>query len=167
MESSLTAFETGRLAFMFAYSYDLPIIRAQAPKLNFGVAKLPQIEGAGADINIANYWIEGVSKKSKYINEAWDFVQYMTSAEQAKTYLASAKKPTALRSLVAEGRLDEDLGVFADQVLTAKTWYHGYNALSAETAISDMIISTVNDETKIQEAMNLAAGRVQQTLNQQ
>jgi len=166
MPNSLDAFIGGNLAFMFGYAYQLPVIRAQAPKLNFGVAPLPQIEGSNSSVNFANYWVNSVSKKSSNPNIAWDFVQYMSKAENVKSYLDATKKPTALKSLIAGQRSDLDIGVFADQVLTAKSWYRGLNVNEAETAIGEMIDTVVKDDTKITEAMNLAASRVQQTISQ-
>ncbi len=166
LDSSVDSFVSGKLAFMFGYAYHLPTIKTRAPKLNFGIAKLPQIEGSTADINFANYWVNVVSKKSQYTNEAWDFVQYMAKAEQVKPYLASVKKPTALRSLIKEQREDPEIGVFADEVLTARSWYRGYNPVAAEEAFADMIDQSISDETEIPDAMGLAASRIQQTLSQ-
>jgi maltose-binding protein MalE len=149
---------------MFGYSYHLPTIRAQAPKLNFGITKLPQIEG-NPPINFANYWVETVSNKSKYANEAWDFIQFETRAEQAKTYLTKAKRPTALRALVNEQIDDMGIGIFAEQVLTAKSWYRGADSAAAEKIFAEMIDNTVLGQDKIENIINLAANRVEQTIN--
>jgi ABC-type glycerol-3-phosphate transport system substrate-binding protein len=167
MPNSLEAFIGGNLAIMFSYSYDIPTIKARAPKLNFSVAKLPQIEGnPPTNLNFANYWVEAVSKKSKQPNEAWDFIQFMTKEEQAKSYLEKTRRPTALRSLVAGQRADNEIGVFADQVLTAKSWYKGKNAQAAEDAIKEMINTVIkNTSDKIQDIINTAATKVQQTIN--
>ncbi|MEI7452364.1 MAG: extracellular solute-binding protein [Candidatus Falkowbacteria bacterium] len=166
MPNSLDAFMGGNLAFMFGYSYQLPVIRAQALKLNFGIAPLPQIEGSGNSVNFANYWVNGVAKKSKNPNICWDFIQYMSKAENVKGYLDKTKRPTALKALIPAQRQDLDIGVFADQVLTAKSWYRGQNVKVAEAAMGEMIDAVVKDDTKIMEAMNLAASRVQQTISQ-
>lgn len=167
LPNSLEMFMSGNLAIMFSYSYDLPTIKTQAPKLNFSVAKLPQIEGnPPTNINFANYWVEVVSKKSTHQNEAWDFIQFITKEEQAKSYLAKSKRPTALRSLVAEQRTDDEIGVFADQVLTAKSWYKGKNIQAAESAIKELIDTAIkNAGEKLQEAINNAAAKVGQTIN--
>lgn len=165
--NSLEMFMGGNLAIMLSYSYDLETIKAQAPKLNFSIAKLPQIEGnPPTNINMANYWVEVVSKKSKNPNEAWDFVQFMTKEDQAKTYLTKTKRPTALRSLVATQKEDDEIGIFADQVLTAKSWYQGKNVKAAEDAIAEMIgnVSKTTAE-KIQDVLNTGAAKVQQTVN--
>lgn len=166
LPNSLVMFMNGNLAIMFSYSYDLPTIKAQAPKLNFSVSKLPQIEGnPPTNINFANYWVEVVSKKSEHQNEAWDFIQFITKAEQAKSYLSNTNRPTALRSLVPEQRNNDEIGVFADQVLTAKTWYKGKNIQAAESAIKQMIDDAVlNSGERLQEFINNAAAKVQQTI---
>ncbi|KKR22034.1 MAG: Extracellular solute-binding protein family 1 [Parcubacteria group bacterium GW2011_GWE2_39_37] len=163
LDNSLKMFTQNNLAIMFGYAYHLPIIRADAPKLNFAVAKLPQIENSGKTMNFANYWVESVSKKSKYIDESWDFIQFITKAEQVKSYLDKTKKPTALRALVDKQIEDQDIGVFAEQVLTAKSWYHGKGASAEEKIIHEMVDS-VNAGASIEESINLAARRVQQTV---
>jgi len=165
LSSSIDLFTQGNLAMMFGYSYHLPTIKARAPKLNFGIAKIPQIEGSGNQTkNFANYWVETVSAKSKHIDEAWDFVQFATRKEQAKTYLEKTKKPTALKSLVNEQIDDLEIGSFAEQVLTAKSWYHGKNAKAAEEAIDEMIELTVQGDLEIESIISQGAKKVQQTL---
>jgi len=166
LPNSLEMFISGNLAIMFSYSYDLETIKAQAPKLNFSVTKLPQIEGVPpTNINFANYWIEVVSKKSPVSNEAWDFIQFITKEEQAKLYTEKTKRPTALRSLVAKQKEDNEIGVFADQVLTAKSWYRGKNVQAAEDAIAEMIDAVAkNPLDKIQEIISTGAAKVQQTV---
>jgi multiple sugar transport system substrate-binding protein len=164
LDNSLNMFTQGKVGIMFGYAYHLPTIKAQAPKLNFGITKLPQIEG-NPPINFANYWIETVSNKSEYSNEAWDFIQFATKADQAKTYLAKAKKPTALRSLVNEQINDLDIGVFTEQVLTAKSWYKGADSNAMEKIFADMIDAVVLTQDRIENAINLAAQKVGQTVN--
>lgn len=165
LSNSITLFTSGKLAMMFGYSYHLPIIKAQAPKLNFSVSKLPQIEGSPVEVNFANYWVEAVSKKSKHQEAAWDFILFATKAEQVKSYLDKTNKPTALRALVPEQRNDNEIGVFADQVLTAKSWYKGKDPIAAETALAEMIEAAKKNLDKIMDALNAGASKVQQTIN--
>jgi len=154
--NSFDAFISGKTAFFFGYSYHAPLIRAAAPKLPFGISMVPQIEG-GKTVNYANYWMETVSKASPNIDFAWDFIQFATSAEQVPQYLTLARKPTARRGLINTQIQDEDLSIFASQVLTAKSWYKGKNAAVAENALLDLIEAVLagTDATKsIQEAQN-------------
>lgn len=166
LENSVNSFASGKTAIMFGYAYHLPLIKTMAPKLNFMVAPLPQIEGSNVPVNFANYWVEVVSKKSKYQNEAWNFVQFISSAENVSSYLSKTKKPSALRSLVAKQKEDLEIGVFAGQVLTAKSWYKGKNAILMEKFFSQMIDAALADtENKLMDIVNLYASRIQQTIN--
>lgn len=164
VENSINMFASGKLAMTFGYAYHLPTIKTMAPKLNFLVAPLPQIEGSNLPVNFANYWVEVVSKKSKYQNEAWNFIQFLTNAENVGTYLAKTKKPAALRSLLPAQQEDQEIGVFASQVLTAKSWYKGNNAMLMENFFGQMIDAALADtENKTMDIMNLYANRIQQS----
>lgn len=167
MENSLNVFAQGKLALFFGYSYQLPTIKTQAPKLNFSTTGLPQIEGSAQNINFANYWVETVSNKSKYTDEAWDFIQFATKEEQAMSYLNATKKPTALRSLVSKQIDDIDIGIFSEQVLTAKSWYKGEDSNTAEKIIGEMIDAVVAGQDKIESIISLGAKRVQQTITKE
>lgn len=165
--SSLEAFVNGKAAMFLGYSYHLPIIRTLAPKLNVGVGALPQISVAGdvRQTNFANYWIEGVSRDSKNSDYAWNFVLYATDADNVSPYLSEAGKPTALRSLITNQLNDEDVGVFAEQLLTAQTWYRGKDSAAAETAMNQLIDDILaNTYEEPQDAIDNAAKVVSQTL---
>ncbi|MBI3290917.1 extracellular solute-binding protein [Candidatus Falkowbacteria bacterium] len=142
--SSIDAFAEGRVAMVFGYNFHIPRLEAKRQgKLNYGIAKVPQIEGR-PEINFANYWVQTVSKKSPHINEAWDFVQFATKRDQARKYLEKTQKPTALRSLIEEQAADDGLLPFVDQLLTAKSWYKGLNAEAMEAAMKEMITTVAN-----------------------
>lgn len=167
MPSSLDAFVNGQTAMFLGYSYHLPIIRTLAPKLNVAVAALPQISTADTtqQVNYGNYWAEGVSKDSANQDYAWSFVLFATNEDNVTSYLTDAKKPTALRSLIASQLNDEDLGVFASQLLTAQTWYRGLDVDAEEGAmnqlIDDFLANTYGDDP--QKAVDNAARVVSQT----
>ena len=159
---SFEAFASGKTAMFLGYAYHNPLIKQKSPKLSYGIAPLPQIS-SGRVVNMANYWVETVSKSTKNATWAWDFVQFETKADNAAKFLKATGKPTALRSLINEELTDENLAVFAGQLLTAKSWYQGKDAAAAETAFLDLIDQTVagGDANKlIKDAVN----KVSQTL---
>jgi ABC-type glycerol-3-phosphate transport system substrate-binding protein len=163
--NSLDLFAQGNLAMMFGYAYHLPIIKALAPKLNFSVSRMPQIEGNTKQVNYANYWVEVVSNKSKNVDAAWDFIQFATAAEQAESYLKVAKKPTALRALVNKQIDDLEIGPFAEQVLTAQSWYRGKDIRAAEKAFQGMIDMAIKDPAALEDVISETASKVQQTMD--
>lgn len=167
LDNSIDMFTSGNLAFMFNYAYRLPEIKAKAPKLNFSVSKMLQIEGSPRNINFANYWIETVSQKSEHKQEAWDFIQFMTTnPDQAKLYLEKTQKPTALKSLISKQKKENsELGIFSEQTLTAKSWYRGRNPQAMENIMAELINRVVNNELAIKDAITQAANKVQQTIN--
>lgn len=161
--NALEAFAAGKVGFFIGYSYQVAALRRLNPQLNFGVAALPQISQDGPRINYANYWVESVAAQSKHPDEAWDFLLFITSEKQVAGYLEKTKKPTALKSLLAGQSNDLDLHAFVDQLLLAKTWYHGYDDSAMQQYMEEMI-TAVLDGTKTEEALGLASQKIQQTM---
>lgn len=86
MPSSVTAFAQGKVAMIFAPSWEIHTIKATAPDLKIVVAPIPNPPG-GKQFSIASYWVEGVSKKSTHQLEAWKFLAYLSSKEgETKMY---------------------------------------------------------------------------------
>ncbi|OGF41205.1 hypothetical protein A2477_01140 [Candidatus Falkowbacteria bacterium RIFOXYC2_FULL_47_12] len=164
MPNSLQAFIDGSSAFFFGYAYHAPQIRARAPRLNFGVSKMLQIEGSKVDTNFANFWLEGVSAQSAHPSEAWDFIQFATAAENVSSYLNKAQLPAARKSLINQQLNDPNLQVFASQLLTAATWYRGNDYNAAEVILGDMIDQTLLDPKQVPKIMQTAAQKIQQTM---
>jgi len=164
MPNAIDAFTNGQTAYFFGYSYHLPTIRRMSSRLNFGIAPFPQIGPDVKPVHYANYWVQTVSKKTTHPTEAWDLVLFMSKPENATKYLLATKKPTALRGLINAQLENLDLSVFASEVPTAKSWYHGTDALAAESAFKEMIrqmIAGDNDPVKI---MEIGATKVNQTI---
>ena len=161
--SSIDAFAAGQAAMMLGYAYHIPTLEAKRlGKLNYGIAKIPQIEGR-PPVNYANYQIYTVSNKSKYVNEAWDLIQFLTRADQVTKYLNKTGKPTALRALINEQEANDVLKPFAQQLLTTKSWYRGSNIDFAEATFGEMITTTAAGEAP-QKAASLAAEKISQAL---
>src|SRR3989338_571192 len=100
--NSIDAFAAGQVAMIFGYSDDIPILEMKRQgKLNYGIIGVPQIADRN-EVNFASYWVQAVAKKSENQNEAWDFIQFISKASEAKKYLAKTGKVTALRSLIEE-----------------------------------------------------------------
>lgn len=170
MDNALDKFLSGSLAFFFGYSYHLPIIRARAPDLNFDIAVLPQLDPEHP-VNAASYWLQCVTQKSKYQNEAWAFVNYITHSKATKDYLDATGRPTALRTYIAEQSEKPELAPFASQVLVADNWYRGRDYDAASKAVKDMakewlaaVPADTDPFTWRQEILNRGASKVNQTL---
>ncbi len=168
MESSMEAFSRGKVAFFFGYAYHIPQIKARAPKLNYRILPMPQLNPNNPK-NIANYWVETVTKKSEHSDLAWDFINFMTTAQQADVYTKSQRLPTALRASINKQLEDPELATFASQALTAETWYRGKNPAVADTALEEMI-DYIHDNRALEtqqdiyaDALNRAASKINQS----
>lgn len=166
LPNALDLFRQGRLAYLLGYSYTAQDLKL-APKIHWTVNPMPQPQALldrGVRTALANTWFEGVSKKTKYPNEAWDFLQFLTSPEQASSYLTVTKKPAALRSLVSSQSTDSFLGVFAPQSLVSKSWYRGFDAREMEAALNRAIDAVNQGLLDPGQAVTRAAQQVQQTM---
>ena len=162
--NSLDAFIQGKVAFFFGYSYHLPVIRARAPKLNLAMAKMPQIQGNPV-VNYANYWAWTVSKKTKAPDNAWNMLNFFRKPEENKKYLDVALRPAALRSQLSDQLENEQIGVFASQVLTAQSWYKGNDPKAMEDALVGLIedVRTADPE-KLSSVFGIAVDKISQTI---
>ena len=156
---SLDAFVESQAAMMLNYSYQIPVIRARAPHLNFGVAALPQISASGAKATFANYWAQAVGKSSKNQASAWQFIAWLSNQANSQAYLDATKKPAARRDLIEAQTSDSDLGVFAQQSLYAKSWWEIDN-LVIEGIFADMIESVVGNSAAVDDALARAQTQV-------
>lgn len=116
LENSTLAFSQGKLAMYFGYSKDYFLIKEKNPDLLFEVIPVPQLL-KDKKVNIASYFAEGVSSKSKHQQEALLFMKFLARKE-TKNLLKSKNKEisvfsdqakTAVSSPFADGTFDNGL----------------------------------------------------------
>ncbi|PIR78066.1 MAG: hypothetical protein COU28_03635 [Candidatus Magasanikbacteria bacterium CG10_big_fil_rev_8_21_14_0_10_36_16] len=168
--ADLDEFIRGKVAFYFGYSYDYKTIKNRAPQMNLRVMPILQLNQESPS-NIANYWVESVVVKTKYPNEAWDFVRFISSPENVAKYTAKVFSPSPLRAQIATQQKDENLGPFATQALFAENWYRGKDIDTVKSTFANMITELLkpavndNDLLKKDKAIIInTAARVQQTM---
>ncbi|MDO8583364.1 MAG: sugar ABC transporter substrate-binding protein [bacterium] len=89
-DQSIKVFSSGSLAMYFGYSFDFFTIKAINPDLSFDIVPVPNL--SGQNTTIANYWVEGVSMKSKHQKEALLFMKYLTQKEVEQKLFAEESK---------------------------------------------------------------------------
>lgn len=155
---SVDAFTEGKTAMMFNYSHEVEVLKKKSSRLNLAVAPMPQVSSTDVK-NFSNYWGVGVSMGSKYPNEAWTFITYLASKEGAQSYLSATLRPSARRDLIELQRNDLDLGVFAVQALSARSWYQIDN-IAIETIFADMIDDVNFGRLSVRDSLENAESRV-------
>ncbi len=168
MGNALEEFAAGKVAFYFGFAYDRARIVARGPQLPYDVVSVPQLS---TPINVANYWVESVVKKSKKQNEAWDFIRFMSQPENIQKYTKATRQPSPLRSQVTEQSKDVALAPFASQILTAKNWYRGRDVDAANGALRSLIrqaqeplVDPAKEAGRDAQAIIFAASVMQQTM---
>ena len=135
MGTALDVFTRGQSAFYFGFAYDYDRIKARAPEMNLEILPAPQLN---EPVNVANYWIQSVVKKSKHQNEAWDFIRFITTPDTVKFYSEATNLPSPLREHIKVQQENPRLTHFISQALIAKNWYTGWNIDAAMKAFADL-----------------------------
>ncbi len=165
MNYSIDSFVEGNTAMMINYSHQVSIIRAKAARLNFAVAPMPQADPNNAR-NYANYWAVAVSNKSANYVEAWRFIKYLTSKDGSIAYLNESMRPAARKDVIDLQKNDLDLGLFALQALTARSWYQ-VETQSMERIFAEMIDEVNLGKLKVRDALRNAESKVNVLMNKQ
>jgi len=105
MPNSLTAFIQEKVAMIFAPSWQILVIKAANPEIEIKALPVPVLPGA-LPVSIANYWVEGVSKMSRYQIEAWRFLRFLIE----KDNLTKMYELTSRTRLFGEPYSRVDLG---------------------------------------------------------
>lgn len=155
---SLDNFSSGGLGAIFNYASAIPLIKEKNPFLNLGIA--PMLQFSKESVNYADYWGMAVSNQSKQQTAAWNFIVYAAANPAvSEQYLQVSKKPPALRVLIQKYFNDPDLGVFASQALTAKSWKQKDN-VGVRKIFSRMIESVLNEGINIDRALQRAENEI-------
>jgi multiple sugar transport system substrate-binding protein len=183
LPNSTQYFASGNLAFYFGPSWRIFDIQALNPDLKFEVATMPQLAtteststeiiGATAEltnIHWATYWTEGVNNKSKYQEEAWTFLEYLSSVEglekmyQADSQIRSFGQIYPRKSMVEKISSNPKLKPFVDTANNATSWYlasktgdDGVNTQMQKyfgDAINSILIRNESSEDAVKTLMN-------------
>ncbi|MFH0937333.1 MAG: extracellular solute-binding protein [Candidatus Daviesbacteria bacterium] len=142
LPSSTQMFADGKLAFYFAPSSQIPVIKQLNPNLPFKVAPVPQL--SGETVNLGNFWVGTVSNTSLNQKEAWDFLNFLNSSQVVQVIYQSRLgafgfAPIYPRmDLASELLSDPILGAFVSQGPSYKGWY--LNSNTQDGGVNDEMI---------------------------
>jgi multiple sugar transport system substrate-binding protein len=115
--SADNAFEKGQVAINIDAEFRLAFIKADNPKLNFGVAPLPTKDGSRYGAGYITGNVTGIARSAKNPEAAWELVKYLTANTGAIVKLANALKnvPTTTDALAsADLQLEPEFKTFID-----------------------------------------------------
>lgn len=157
--NSIDAFSQGKSVMMINYAEARSLIRSKSPTLNFLISTLPQFD---PDLrkDYADYYGLSVTRRSRAPDQAWNFITFAASQAGANAYLSLSGRPPARRDFLSL-KFDEELAVFARQVLSAKSWYQPDQAKIVKI-FTDMIESVVGRRSTADKAIDLAAQELEE-----
>lgn len=109
LDKSYLAFARGNLAMYFGYSWDIFMIKAVNPDLNFSIVPVPHLPSPAKPLTIASYWVQGVSGKSKHQKESMLLLEYLSRKETVQKLYTEASKRRLFGELYARKDLAETL----------------------------------------------------------
>ncbi|MEK7654543.1 MAG: extracellular solute-binding protein [Patescibacteria group bacterium] len=161
---SLDSFANGDTAIIFNYAYQADLLKEKNPFLNFHVTGMLQPDERTQEVNYGNYWGLAVTVGTRNLVAAQDFALKMAGDPAvAEQYLLATKRPPALRSLISKYSGDPEVGIFARQALTARSWPQADGA-QIERIFSDMVNTVLTGRRPATQALEEAAGAVSQVM---
>lgn len=151
LENSRTAFAKGSLAMYLGYSSDIAEIKRINPNLQFGIVHAPYLIGVKSPV--ASYWAEGVSSKTKYKKEAFEFLEYLSKPDTLKKLNAEREKvgetklPYPRKSMVK--LLENDILLpFAEQAEDARTTFFSANTYDGDKGMITRLNNVLGNEVR-------------------
>jgi len=145
MANSTQAFASGKLAFFIGPSWRTFDIQNLNKSLNYGITTIPQLPVLNGDsktatdssqltnIHWSTYWTEGVNSKSTHQEEAWKFLEYLSSVDGLTSMYATESQVRDFGEIYPRksmvNKLSENLKVqpFISTANNATSWYLASN----------------------------------------
>ncbi len=179
-EMEINPFVRGKVAMIIGYPYLYDTIDQNIQTQqrlgnqhidikDVGIAPFPQlVSGAEATKRdtFASYFPLVVARTSQNPQEAWSFVQFMTSADALQTYYKKTHRPTSRRDMIEEQQTDPVFGAFAYQTSFAKS-FKLYDATAYTKIFTTAIQEVATNLAAPQEALQAAQDKVTCVLRKQ
>ncbi|MDO8570879.1 MAG: extracellular solute-binding protein [Candidatus Daviesbacteria bacterium] len=139
LPNSTKMFADGKLAFYFAPSSQISVIKELNPNLNFKVATVPQLPGKIVDLG--SFWVKAVSVNSPNQTEAWEFLNFLAGAEVMQS--VNINKPYSRVDLAGLQINDPYLGAYVAEGPYYKAWF--LNSNTGDLGINEEMIKSYKE----------------------
>lgn len=174
------AFLQGKLAYYFGTLADRATI--QGSNVNWGVSSMLHVSKAGDNdgrkknaagespirfLDAARYQVAMVSKAGALAGRgtyAWNYLNSVSDPTNVGSYIQITGRLPAVRDLLAQLESSQDLGLYAKQLLTALTWYHGNDGPAADTYLRQLITAGLQEKSTLTELLERTNKQIQSTL---
>ncbi|MEZ4559811.1 MAG: extracellular solute-binding protein [Caldilineaceae bacterium] len=145
-------FENGLAAMMVNGPWQIPVLKDEAPDLNWDVVTLP-VEKQGASIlGGENTAIVGSTEN---LDAAWELLTWRQEPDNLKAYLLEAGKLPSKADMAQDEAWTSDpvLNVFVEQLKVAKPRNYGPNYPEISNAIQEMMQAAISGQKPVDAAV--------------
>ncbi|MCB9159939.1 MAG: sugar ABC transporter substrate-binding protein [Caldilineaceae bacterium] len=145
-------FENGLAAMMVNGPWQIPVLKDEAPDLNWDVVTLP-VEKQGASIlGGENTAIVGATEN---LDAAWELLTWRQEPDNLKAYLLEAGKLPSKADMAQDEAWTSDpvLNVFVEQLKVAKPRNYGPNYPEISNAIQEMMQAAISGQKPVDAAV--------------
>ena len=152
-------FENGLAAMMVNGPWQIPVLRQEAPDLNWDVVTLP-VDKQGASIlggeNTA------IVKGTQNLDAAWKLLTWRQEPENLKAYLLEAGKLPSNAAMAQDAAWTGDpvLNVFVEQLKVAKPRNYGPKYPEISNAVQEMMQAAISGQKPVDAAVAEAAVKI-------
>jgi multiple sugar transport system substrate-binding protein len=155
----LAQFQNGKAAMMINGPWQIPVIRAESPDLEWTVSVLPRQQESASILGGENF---AIPKGGPNIDAAWELLTWRQEPENLKPYLIEAGKLPSRQDLAGDPAWTEDpiLAVFIEQLQVARPRAYGPSYPEISNAIQNAIQAAVSGQTDVATALEQAQAAI-------
>ena len=148
----LAEFMHGRAAMMVNGPWQLPVIKAEAKNLDWGVTVLPKGKQSASVLGGENL---AISTACQNVNAAWRFIEWMEEPDNFKQLQIDTGNLPSQKQLLKDPYWSKDpvYSVFAQQLLVAKPRAYGPNYPKISDAIQKAMQAAISGQSSVDDAL--------------
>lgn len=163
LPNSYNAFVAGDLAVYFGFASEYRSLSERNPNLRFGVALLPQLQGASAKITSGNIVGLAVARGAKNPAGALAAAQKLTTAAASAAVAQQTGLPPSRRDVQVDTSASAAAATFIQSALMARSWADP-NAAATDDIFKTMIESVSSGRATPEQSVFDAAAAMRQLL---
>jgi len=152
---SIEQFISGAAAMVQNGTWQLPTLKEKA-KFKWGVVALPKGQTYATSLGGENW---AISKTSKHVDEAWEFIRFTQEPQNYKQYLTAAGGLPGRKDVAQDAVWQKDpvLSVFVNEIPFARTVGGGPNASKISDLFAPALQSALTGQMSVADALKQAS----------
>ncbi len=152
-------FENGLAGMMVNGPWQIPVLKEEAPDLDWSVSTLPEEKQGASILGGENTAIVGSTEN---LDAAWELLTWRQEPDNLKAYLIEAGKLPSNAEMAKDETWTSDpvLAVFMDQLVVAKPRNYGPKYPEISNAVQEMMQAAISGQTSVDAAVASAQEKI-------